>query len=105
MTIFSDQIILKYFPNSSLPNPQVGHWAKSPPQRLIKSGALLHCKSLTLSHFFSPYELSTFSPLPPDYYLSSGKVYYGVGGREKGILMSEGIATRLISFPLCLELH
>jgi len=47
---------------------KAGHWAKSPPTRLIKPGALLHY-----------------------YYLSNGQVCYGVGGKEKGTLMSEGI--------------
>ena len=42
------------------PDPQSGHWAKSPPQRIIKPGALLHCKLLSpfLSILvFSPYWL------------------------------------------------
>jgi len=51
---------------------KAGHWAKSLPQKLIKPGALLHY-----------------------YYLSSGEVCYGVGGKEKGILMSEGIDPRV----------
>jgi len=70
---------LTALPKSTSPGltRKAGHWAKSPPQRLIKPGALLHY-----------------------YYLSTGEVCYGVGGKEKGILMSEGIATRLISFPL-----
>jgi len=61
---------LTSLPKSTSPalTRKAGHWVKSPPTRLIKSGALLHY-----------------------YYLSNGQVCYGVGGKEKGALMSEGI--------------
>ena len=70
------------FSNSFLPNPQAGHWAKSPPQRLIKPGALLHCELIHISPLLNcpPYDFSPPSRLLPGHW---GGVLW-CGGQGEG---------------------